>query len=207
MDVSGDAFVLFGNPLFRIDHHQNHVGALYAAQRINNTVFFKLFGGFPPAPDTGRIDQKIRFLVAHEERINGITGCSRGRIGYHPFKTQQTVDQRGLAHIWASNHGDLGQFIIRFARVRRREHIHKVFYQVHHATVMFRGDGIERFNTKGVEFGRFVLEPVTVHLIDNVKHRLFDLSKHLCHLDVCRGKSAAGIHHEKDHIRLVHGQA
>ena len=76
MGNTGDLGILFRDPFYRIDDHDDHIGTFYSRYGTDNAVTFQFFFDLIFSSKTCGIDKYIFFSVPHHVGIDGITGGS-----------------------------------------------------------------------------------------------------------------------------------
>ena len=73
--------ILFCNPLYGIDHHNNNIGTFHSCDRADDAVAFQFFFDLAFPSQSCSVDKDIFFAVPGNSRIDRIT-CRSGNIGY-----------------------------------------------------------------------------------------------------------------------------
>ena len=81
MSNTGDLRILFRDPFYRIDDHDDHIGTFYSRYGTDNTVTFQFFFDLAFSSQSCSVDKDIFFAVPGNSRIDRIT-CRSGNIGY-----------------------------------------------------------------------------------------------------------------------------
>ena len=81
MGNTGNLGILFCDPLYGIDHHDNNIGTFHSCDRADDAVAFQFFFDLAFSSQSCSVDKDIFFAVPGNSRINRIT-CRSGNIGY-----------------------------------------------------------------------------------------------------------------------------
>ena len=116
--------VLRGHLLARVQHQKRDIGALYCFPRSHHTVLLDAALYSPAAPDSRGVDQDERIIPVQEARVHSVPSRARLFADNHPLLTENSIDQRGLTHVWSSNNGE-AQLIDRTSDWRFRKQVNE----------------------------------------------------------------------------------
>src|SRR3990170_8305668 len=115
----GDFEVLRAKLLRGVEKNTHNVGALDGLDAAECGVEFERLMDTRGAPETGGVDQGEARALVIENRIDRIACGARLRRDDHALFAEQTVDQRRLADIGASDDGErnriIGHFFVVFS--------------------------------------------------------------------------------------------
>ena len=91
--------ILSRNARFRVQQHQNHIGAFERFHGAQHAVFFDAGVNLAAPPDACRIDEGEILTVPFYLRVDGVAGCARDGADNDAFLANQFVHQRRFAYV------------------------------------------------------------------------------------------------------------
>ena len=97
VDALGEALVLVGDALGRVDHQQGDVGAVDRLERPDERVVLGALVDLRLAAHPGRVDEADRAVRRVHDRVDRVAGGAGHVVDHRPVLTDEPVEQRGLA--------------------------------------------------------------------------------------------------------------
>ena len=204
MGDAGDLLVLFRDSFLRVDHEHAHIAAFDGGDGADDAELFDVFVDFAFAADACGVDQRIRFPVKLEGRIDGVARCPGDRGNDDPVLPQELVDQGGLPYIRFADHCDLDGivFVLPGAFRKTADDLVQQIAQIQHVG---RGNRNRLAKAQLIKVIEIIGQIRPVDLVDRQDHLLACLHEHLADLTVRRSQAFLAVHHEQDHIGCVDG--
>ena len=106
-DVIGQLLVESGDALGGVKKEQDDVGAADRPLGPVHRVEIEVVADLGVPLDSGGVDRQERHSVELEMNVDRVAGRARPLGDDHPLGPRQGVDERGLAGVGATDHGDL----------------------------------------------------------------------------------------------------
>ena len=139
---TGDGGVLVGNILLRVQHQYGHIGGFYCLHGFDDREFFYRFFHLAAAAHAGGVDDGEGFAVAFEVDVDTVAGGASHVEGNHALFAQNSVHQRGFAHVRAADNGEHGVFDLAVFFNGFGEVFQHFFHQVIHAVAVRTGNHV-----------------------------------------------------------------